>query len=362
MITALAETGAASRMLDAMPFAVIGLSRRDAVTYLNPAAENLLGRSAPLLLGRMMSEILTPDASLIDYIGQARRQGGVVSVRGVRLASSSISPVEVDVAIAPEGEAGGLVLSLMPARPNPDEKAANDVAAFAQIARMLGHEVKNPLAGIVGAAQLLARKADDHQQPLLTLIREEGLRIQRIVDRFSAFETFFSPRMRMTNVHEVLDSVVSLARASFAANATLDLQYDPSLPEFEVDPDHLHEACLNLVKNAAEASADGPRRPRLIIATRYRAGFRFNGRDLPFSRGALEVSVTDNGPGVPETAVARIFEPFFTTKSEGAGVGLAVVQEIMTAHGGHISLDNSPGGACFRLQFPLNRTKGGPRA
>lgn len=362
MMTAITETSTASRMLDAMPFAVIGLSRRDAVTYVNPAAENLLGRSAPLLLGRMMNEILSSDASLIDYIGQARKQGGIVSVRGVRLASPHIPLVEVDLAVAPEGDAGGLVLSLTPARANQDEKTANDVAAFAQIARMLGHEVKNPLAGIVGAAQLLARKADDHQQPLLTLIREEGLRIQRIVDRFTAFETFFSPRTRLTNVHEVLDSVVSLAKASFAANAILDLQYDPSLPEIEVDPDHLHEACLNLVKNAAEASSEGPRKPRIVIATRYRAGFRFNGRDLPLSRGALEISVADNGPGVPEAAVARVFEPFFTTKSDGAGIGLAVVAEIMSAHGGHIALDNSTGGACFRLQFPLARTKGGARS
>jgi two-component system, NtrC family, nitrogen regulation sensor histidine kinase GlnL len=357
-----AETATANRLLDAMPFAVAGLSRRDAFTYVNPAAETLFGRSAALLLGRLLTDVLPPDAPLVDFVGQARRQGGVVSGRAVRLASPHIAPVEIDVSAAPDGEAGGLVLTLTPSRSAQDEKAGGDVTAFAHVARMLGHEVKNPLAGIVGAAQLLARKAGDEQQPLLSLIREEGLRIQRIVDRFTAFETFFSPRMRLANVHEVLDSVVSLARASFAANAVVDLAYDPSLPEIEVDPDHLHEACLNLVKNAAEAASEGPRQPRIAVTTRYRAGFRFAGRDLPRARGALEIAVSDNGPGVPESALSRVFEPFFTTKSGGAGIGLAVVSEIMTAHGGFIVLDNTAGGATFRLLFPLTRVKGDKRS
>ncbi len=223
---------------------------------------------------------------------------------------------------------------------------------------MLGHEVKNPLAGIVGAAQLLARQARDEQQPLLTLIREEGARITRIVDRFTAFETFFSPRARVTNVHIVLDSVIDLAKASFGATTRFDLQYDPSLPEIEVDPDHLHEAALNLVKNAVEAVSSANRQAKVSVATRYRAGFRFAGRDGPRARGALEISVTDNGPGVPEVSIARVFEPFFTTKSGGAGIGLAVVAEIMQAHGGFVVLDNSATGASLRLLFPIARQKG----
>jgi two-component system nitrogen regulation sensor histidine kinase GlnL len=265
--------------------------------------------------------------------------------------------VDLDVTASPDGEDGGLVLTLVPARTG-QEDANAEVTAFAQVARMLGHEVKNPLAGIVGAAQLLARQARDEQQPLLSLIREEGARIERIVDRFAAFETFFSPRTRTTNVHIVLDSAVDLARASFGANARFDLQYDPSLPEIEVDPDHLHEAALNLVKNAVEAANMGARQARVALVTRYRAGFRFAGRDGPRARGALEISVTDNGPGVPDASVARIFEPFFTTKAGGAGIGLAVVAEIMQAHGGFVVLDNSATGATLRLLFPIARKKG----
>lgn len=359
MITA-AQDGSsqALRVLDAMPFAVIGLTRRDMVSFVNPAAETLLQRSSALVRGRPLTELVPEDSPLIDFIARVRREGGVMSARSIRIASPHITPVDMDVTASPDGDDGGLVLTLMPLRQVQDESKNAEVNAFAQVARMLGHEVKNPLAGIVGAAQLLARQARDDQQPLLTLIKEEGARITRIVDRFTAFETFFSPRARITNVHIVLDSVIDLAKASFGANARFDLQFDPSLPEIEVDPDHLHEATLNLVKNAVEAVGLGGKQARVSVATRYRAGFRFAGRDGPRARGALEISITDNGPGVPEVSVARVFEPFFTTKAGGAGIGLAVVAEIMQAHGGFVVLDNSATGASLRLLFPIARQKG----
>ena len=351
-------TSVAARVLDAMPFAVIGLSRRDTVSFVNPAAETLLQRSAPLLRGRPLTDLLPTDAPLLDFIGRARREGGVMSARSIRVGSPHIAPIDLDVSASPDGDDGGLVLTFLPVTRNTQDETNAEVNAFAQIARMLGHEVKNPLAGIVGAAQLLARQASDEQQPLLSLIREEGARIHRIVDRFTAFETFFSPRTRITNVHIVLDSVLDLAKASFGANARFDLLYDPSLPEIEVDPDHLHEAALNLVKNAVGAAGNANKQARISVTTRYRAGFRFAGRDGPRARGALEISVTDNGPGVPESTVARVFEPFFTTKSGGAGIGLAVVAEIMQAHGGFVVLDNSASGASLRLLFPIARQKG----
>jgi two-component system nitrogen regulation sensor histidine kinase GlnL len=351
-------SGLAARALDAVPFAVIALSKRDAVSYVNTAAETLLQRSAPLLRGRPLTDLLTEDSPLLDFIARARREGGVMSARGIRITSPQITPVDMDVTASPDGDDAGLVLTLMSSRSAQDDTTNAEVNAFAQVARMLGHEVKNPLAGIVGAAQLLGRQARDDQHALLTLIREEGARIERIVDRFAAFETFFSPRTRITNVHIVLDSVIDLAKASFGSSARFDLQYDPSLPEIDVDPDHLHEAALNLVKNAIEAVTGPSRQARISITTRYRAGFRFTGRDGPRTRGALEIAVADNGPGIPETSVARIFEPFFTTKSGGAGIGLAVVAEIMQAHGGFVVLDNSPGGACLRLLFPIARHKG----
>jgi two-component system, NtrC family, nitrogen regulation sensor histidine kinase GlnL len=348
-----------ARILDHTPFAVMALSQRNTVAFANPAAEAMMGRSDSRLHDRPLTELLAPDSSVLDFITQARRQGGEVSARRIRLAGPGINAIDVDISASVDLDSSQLILTITPHRAAADDVAA-EVGPFAGVARMLGHEVKNPLAGIVGAAQLLARKAREDQQSLLTLIREEGARIQRIVDRFAAFETFFAPRTRMTNIHVVLDSVMELARASFGAQVRFDLQYDPSLPEIDVDPDHLHEACLNLVKNAVEAAQTGPRQPRVTVTTRYRSGSRFSGRDQPRARGALEISVADNGPGVPEAVAARMFEPFFTTKAGGAGVGLAVVAGIMSAHGGYVLLENGQGGACLRLLFPIIRRKGAP--
>ena len=155
-----------------MPFAVIGLTRREMVSFVNPAAETLLQRSSALVRGRPLTDLLPDDSPLMDFITRVRREGGVMSARSIRIASSHIAPVDMDVTASPDGEDGGLVLTLMPVRQVQDESKNAEVNAFAQIARMLGHEVKNPLAGIVGAAQLLARQARDDQQALLTLIRE----------------------------------------------------------------------------------------------------------------------------------------------------------------------------------------------
>lgn len=343
----------AHRAMDALPIAVLSVGPRDAISFLNPAAEQIIGRSGALLRGRPISEVVGADSPLLDFVLRVRREGGVVYSRCVRLSGPQMPPIEADLSAAYEVDADTVVLTLSICR-TPKEDNSGEVAAVAQVARMLGHEVKNPLAGIVGAAQLLARQARDDQQALLTLIREEGARIERIVDRFAAFETFFSPKPRSTNVHAVLDSVVQLVRASIGAETLFDLQYDPSLPEIQVDPDHLHEACLNLVKNAVEA-AQKTRKARVSVFTRYRAGFRFAGRDVARARGALEIAVQDNGPGVPESTAPHVFEPFFTTKAGGAGVGLAVVSEIMSAHGGFVILDNAAaGGACFRLLFPMS--------
>lgn len=346
-----------SAAIDALAVGVMRIDAEGVIALVNPTTETLLGRSASSLVGRPLASVMPADASFIDVVKRVSRQGGRVSARAVRIEGAQLGPAEVDVFAAPTGPEGGVTVALVPVRATPEAPGA-EVGAFVEVARMLGHEVKNPLAGITGAAQLLAREARADQQALLALIREEGARIVRIVDRFTAFETFFHPRPRSTNVHEVLDSVIELARASFGSSADFDLRYDPSLPEIEADPDHLHEACLNLVKNAVEAVPPG-KPPRIQLSTRYRAGFRFAGRDLPRARGALEIAVGDNGPGLPDAVAGRAFEPFFTTKSGGAGVGLAIVSEIVSAHGGFAVLENGPAGAVARLLFPIHRNRKG---
>lgn len=347
------------KILDALPVAVFSVKKDNSIEYANPMAETLLCQSIALLRGAPLSQLTAADSPIIDLLDRAKRVGGSVFARNIVLSGPYISPIDVDATAAISIADDLIVVSLMPSGNQADHDSKSQSAAMAEVARILGHEVKNPLAGIVGAAQLLARQARADQQAMLTLIREEGERIGRLVDRFAAFETFFKPRPVMTNVHEVLDRIVELASASFASDTKITFRFDPSLPDVFVDPDHIHEACLNLVKNATEAISDNPMDSHIHIETRYRAGvsMRHEKGAKPTRSGAIEISIKDNGPGVPKSVADKIFTPFFTTKQAGQGIGLTVVAEIISAHGGFVELDNSPTGACFKLLLPITQNK-----
>ncbi|MFC7290532.1 two-component system sensor histidine kinase NtrB [Hirschia litorea] len=347
------------QILDTLPVAVFSVTEENTIEYANPMAETLLCQSLALLKGAALSQLTAPDSPIIDLLDRSKRVGGSVFARNIVLSGPYISPVNVDATAAITHGEDLIVVSLMPSGNQADHDTKSQSAAMAEVARILGHEVKNPLAGIVGAAQLLARQARDDQQAMLTLIREEGARIGRLVDRFAAFETFFKPRPVMSNVHEVLDRIIEMSSASFASDIKISFRFDPSLPDVYADPDHIHEACLNLVKNAAEAIGDSRTDGHIHIETRYRAGvsMRHIKGVKPTRSGAIEVSIKDNGPGVPKAVADKIFTPFFTTKQAGEGIGLTVVAEIISAHGGFVELDNSPAGACFKLLLPISKTK-----
>ncbi len=346
------------QILDTLPVAVICVNQSNSIIFANPMAETLLCQSMALLKGAKLDTITSEDSAIVDLLERARHDGGTVFARNIILSGPYIAPVNIDATAAQSQSDQMIAVSLTPAAHQADHDSKSQSAAMAEVARILGHEVKNPLAGIVGAAQLLARQARDDQQSMLTLIREEGARIGRLVDRFAAFETFFSPRPAMTNVHQILDRIMEMSSASFASNIKVTFRFDPSLPDVFVDPDHIHEACLNLVKNAAEAINESHKNGQIHIATRYRAGVRMrHSKNGEQSRsGAIEISIKDNGPGVPKSVADQIFTPFFTTKEAGAGIGLTVVAEIISAHGGFVELDNSPTGACFKLLLPISKS------
>lgn len=356
MLIASSSETLSAHILDTAPVAILCLSDDMVVRYANPSAETHLGRSTALINGTRLSDILSEDSPILDLAFRAQKTGGSVFARAIKLAGPNVAPLEVDASAAPSQSDDLLVVTMTPTRSGlSDTDPTRETATMAEVARILGHEVKNPLAGMVGAAQLLSRKARDDQQALLSLIRDEGARIGRIVDRFAAFETFFRPRPSMINIHEVLNSVVELANASFASDMRLTFSFDPSLPEILADPDHIHEACLNLVKNAAEAIGDTDRQGHIHIETSFRAGVRFAAQNRKSARaGAIEIKIRDNGPGIPAYAAEKIFSPFFTTKEAGAGIGLSVVAEILAAHGGFVELDNTPHGVCFRLLLPIS--------
>jgi two-component system, NtrC family, nitrogen regulation sensor histidine kinase GlnL len=219
---------------------------------------------------------------------------------------------------------------------------------------MLAHEIKNPLSGIRGAAQLLEADADENDRALTRLICDEADRIVRLVDRMEIFADERPTEREPVNIHEVLERVKVIARSGFARGARIVEDYDPSLPPVHANRDQLIQVFLNLVKNAAEAMANA-RDAEIVFRTAFRPGIRLA---MPGSRSRvslpLEFSIVDNGPGVPEDLLPYIFDPFVTSKTNGTGLGLALVAKIIGDHGGVIECESQPRRTAFRILMPTH--------
>jgi two-component system nitrogen regulation sensor histidine kinase GlnL len=219
------------------------------------------------------------------------------------------------------------------------------------MAAMLAHEIRNPLAGISGAAQLLEMGLGDADRELTGLIREEAARIGKLVERVEAFGDLRPAQRQALNIHDVLDRARRAAQAGFATHVRFSEDYDPSLPPTAGDPDQLLQVFQNLLKNAAEAAPQVG--GTIAIATAFRPGVRMmrpGGRSesLP-----LLVTVTDNGTGIPENLIRDIFDPFVSSKVNGSGLGLALVSKFISDHGGVVECDSRPGRTRFRVRLPV---------
>lgn len=219
------------------------------------------------------------------------------------------------------------------------------------IARTLAHEVRNPLAGIRAAAQLIGKDAGAEARVLTDMICAEADRIRRLTDRIDALDVMAPSQMARLNVHEVLDRTRAIVTATFPA-VTVDAVYDPSLPDVLGDKDQLIQAFLNIAKNAAEAARERSD-PRVTLLTRYRPGVRVRASEGGASRAQMEIAIIDNGPGLSPAISARVFEPFATTKQDGAGLGLAVAAEIVARHEGRIDVESRAGHTAFRVLLPI---------
>lgn len=329
-----------------------------ALVAVNEAAEALFGQGLGLLARGRFSAALPPGSALVSLLNRAIQEDAKVRERGVQIALFGLPPFEADGAAAPLGD-GSVLLTLTVKAGLGVERGAAEAAgglrSIVGLGRMLAHEIKNPLAGIRGAAQLLKSGAKAEDAPLAQLIVDETDRVRRLVDRMEAFSDDALPSLTSLNIHQVLDRVRALAANGVADGLALREQYDPSLPSVLGDEDQLIQIFLNLVKNAAEAAhARGDGQGSIVISTAYRHGVRVRAAHGQHLRGApLEVRILDNGPGVPDHLREHLFQPFVTSKANGAGLGLALVTKLVAAHGGLLDFESEPGRTVFRVLLPI---------
>ncbi|KCZ94641.1 nitrogen regulation protein NR(II) [Hyphomonas johnsonii MHS-2] len=331
--------------------ALVLIDARRRILEANPAAESLLKMSRRALAGRPMSEVIYHDSPIFELIDRADRQSGDIMAPGTPIAGPGMhNGIICDIRIR-SADDGTFVLALAE---TPSRESSDSVAGAAGFGRILGHEVKNPLAGIIGAAQLLERQGQADQSELLDIIKDEARRIERLVNRLSAFELFSAPRMQAFNIHALLDKIIAAERAAIGANVSFNREFDPSLPDVIGDADHLQQAFQNIVRNAAEAAIDNGSHGSVTIRTSYAAGLSMKqARRGAGLRKAMMVSIEDDGQGISRERQATIFDVFQSSKSGARGLGLSIVSEVVAAHGGQIRVDSEPGATRFTVLLPL---------
>ncbi|MBI3446127.1 MAG: PAS domain-containing protein [Magnetospirillum sp.] len=346
-----------SSVLGAMGAAVLAVDGGNQIRYANGAAEQLFACGAAYLTGHPATDFLPPDSPILSLVSQARDGNISVAEHGVTLDTPRTGHRTVTVQVSPIIENPGAVvialheqsIALKIGAQLTSRNAARSVTAMAAI---LAHEVKNPLSGIRGAAQLLEQNANEDDRILTRLICDEADRIVALVDRMEAFSDNPSVERGAVNIHRVLEHVRRIAEAGFGRSVRIIEHYDPSLPPVLGDRDQLIQVFLNLVKNAVEAvPEDGG---EIILSTGYQHGIRLalpgseTRRHLP-----LVISIQDNGPGISDDLKPNLFDAFVTTKTTGTGLGLALVAKIIGDHGGVIEFDSVPRRTVFRVMLPM---------
>jgi two-component system nitrogen regulation sensor histidine kinase GlnL len=347
----------ANAVLAALADPVIVVDRNGDIRMVNPAAEQFFGTGATALRGTALADLVAPHSPLLSLIDTVWRVGNTISEYDIALEGPRFGGRTVTIQGALAGEAAELLVLTLHERSIVDKvdrqlTHRNAARSITAMAAMLAHEVKNPLSGIRGAAQLLEQDADHAGRELTRLICDETDRIVALVDRMDAFSDHRPIEREAVNIHEVLERVRKLAQSGFARHAHFVEEYDPSLPPAHGDRDLLVQVFLNVVKNAAEAAsgADG----EIVLTTGYRHGLRLAGprgegrRHLP-----LMVAVADNGAGIPEDMRPYLFDPFVTSKRNGTGLGLALVAKVIGDHGGVIEFDSQPRRTVFRVFLPV---------
>lgn len=339
-----------------LPALLIGPDNR--IAEVNPAGEIFLNASSRSLMGQPAFDRLSIDAPMDEALARARVNQSPLFINDVDVTTGERAPVQCNIQVAPMHDNAEVILLIISPRDIADRLGrAMQVKSAAKsaigMAEMLAHEIKNPLAGISGAAQLIGMNLPPEDRELADLIVEETRRIVKLLEQVEQFGNLRPPERRPVNIHDALDRARKSAMVGFAAHMQIIEDYDPSLPPTYADPDQLMQVFLNLIKNAAEACQRAAEGTTIRLHTFYDLSLRIRGKDGRPAALPLQIEIVDDGPGVPQEIAADIFEPFVSGRENGTGLGLALVSKIISDHDGWISVDSVPGRTVFRVSLPM---------
>ena len=341
---------------NSLPAPALLLDAQDVIVDCNPAAESYLNLSSKSLIGAVLWEKVLIDAPLEGPYQRAREHQSNLFVNDVDVGSGERAPRQCNIQFSPlQGSNGKTLMIIAPreiaSRMNANASSNKAARSAIGMAEMLAHEIKNPLAGITGAAQLLSMNLEPEDQEMTDLIVDECRRIVKLLEQVEQFGNLSKPSSAPVNIHDILDRARQSAAVGFGAHMMFVEDYDPSLPPAFADGDQLLQVFLNLIKNASEAGKAGG---TIRIHTFYDASLRIrrDGETEP-ARLPLQIEIIDDGPGLPPAIANEVFEPFVSGRENGTGLGLALVSKLVGDNGGWISVDSVPGRTVFRISLPV---------